>query len=95
MIRPTTNSPSGGGSGSWFGRCRAASPRAPDMLFNVDQDPGEKTDLAAAHPGLVKSLGLELEAWRALHPKAEIDSSMTPHPGWIPPADYAQAAGYD
>ena len=69
---------------------------APEMLFNVEQDPGEKSDLAAAQPDLVKSLGQEMDKWRALHPKAEINSSMTPHPGWVPPKDYAQAAAaYD
>jgi arylsulfatase A-like enzyme len=65
---------------------------APDMLFNLEQDPEEKTDLAAANPDFVKSLGAELDKWRALHPKAEINSSMTPHPGWIPPRDFAEAA---
>lgn len=65
---------------------------APDMLFHVEQDPEEKNDVSAAHPDLLKSLGQELDAWRALHPKAEINSSMAPHPGWIPPRDYAQAA---
>jgi arylsulfatase A-like enzyme len=66
-----------------------------EYLFAIEQDPEEKNNLAAQHPEIVKSLGAEIDAWRALHPRCEVQSSMTPHPGWIPPRDYAQAAGYE
>ena len=65
---------------------------APEMLFNVEADPNEQTDRAAQEPDLVRRLGAKLDEWRALHPKCEIQSSMTPHPGWRAPKDYAQAA---
>lgn len=70
----------------------ASKPSPPDLLFNIDDDPHEKIDLSASEPGTVRRLGAEVERWRALHPKSDIDSSMTPHPGWFPPRDYAEAA---
>ncbi|MBI4876954.1 MAG: sulfatase-like hydrolase/transferase [Acidobacteria bacterium] len=66
-----------------------------EHLFNIEEDPEEKNNLAAARPEIVRGLGAEIDAWRALHPRCEVQSSMTPHPGWIPPRDYAQAASYD
>ena len=35
----------------------------PDLLFNLAQDIGEKTDVAAAQPEVVKKLAASLEAW--------------------------------
>ena len=37
----------------------------PAMLFNLDEDLGEREDLAADHPDQVESLLAALEAWRA------------------------------
>lgn len=65
-----------------------------DYLFAIEKDPEEKNNLAARHPEIVESLGAEIDAWRALHPPGEVQSSMTPHPGWIPPRDYSQTASY-
>lgn len=59
-------------------------------LYRLDRDPGEQNNLAAREPETLDRLRRELERWRKLHPRADIDSSMNPHPGWIPPADYAQ-----
>ncbi|MEI7959221.1 MAG: sulfatase-like hydrolase/transferase, partial [Verrucomicrobiota bacterium] len=73
----------------------AGKPSPPDLLFGLAHDPFEKTDLAAQNPERVVSLGAELDLWKSFHPAAEIQSSMTPHPGWIPPKDYAQAPDYD
>jgi len=36
-----------------------------DRLFDVVNDPGEQTDLAAKHPELVQTLGAKLEEWLA------------------------------
>ena len=36
------------------------------LLFNVAKDPGEKTDIAAAQPDLVKELAQRLTTWRKL-----------------------------
>lgn len=38
---------------------------APYRLFNLSEDPGEKNDLAVAHPEIVARLKAEIEAWRA------------------------------
>lgn len=38
---------------------------APYRLFNLTEDPGEKNDLAVAHPEIVARLKAEIEAWRA------------------------------
>jgi arylsulfatase A-like enzyme len=35
------------------------------QLFDLQQDPWEKTDVAAIHPEIVKRMNAELEAWRA------------------------------
>ncbi|MBS1829565.1 MAG: arylsulfatase [Acidobacteria bacterium] len=58
-------------------------------LYNLTEDPAEKTNLAAANPDKFTDLLKDLETWKSLHPRVDIDSSMNPHPGWIAPADYA------
>jgi arylsulfatase A-like enzyme len=63
-----------------------------DELFDLSEDPGERNDLAAKHPVLVRKLGGELENWQALHPQADILSSRPAHPGWVAPRDWARAA---
>ena len=42
-----------------YDRVKAAPPR----LFNLAEDPGEKQDLAAAHPALVRELSAAYDAW--------------------------------
>jgi arylsulfatase A-like enzyme len=64
----------------------------PEELYNVEEDLSETNDLASKQAGLVRELGREIDEWRSLHPPCDIDSSMKPHPGWIPPDDYAKAA---
>jgi arylsulfatase B len=79
-------------SGDW----KLVREGAAQSLFNLAQDPYEKTDVAAANRAVEARLVAELERWRQLHPKCEIQSSMTPHPGWVAPQDYAAAAAaYD
>ena len=47
-------------------------------LFNLRDDPGERTNLAVAHPGTVKELHDKLAAWRK-----EVGAIMpTPNPGF-------------
>ena len=38
--------------------------KAPQRLFNLKDDPGEKNDLTAAHPEIVARLKKKIEAWR-------------------------------
>lgn len=61
-------------------------------LYHLRQDPSEKNNVAAQHADVVAKLRGELGEWKQLHPRTDIDSSMNPHPGWVPPSDYAQLA---
>ncbi len=61
-------------------------------LYHLGQDPAEKNDVAGEHRDVLERLRAELEEWRKLHPRTDIDSSMNPHPGWVAPSDYAQLA---
>ncbi|MBL8177503.1 MAG: arylsulfatase [Bryobacterales bacterium] len=61
-------------------------------LFHLVEDPAEKNNVASANQDVVARLRHELDGWKNLHPRADIDSSMIPHPGWSAPADYATVA---
>jgi arylsulfatase A-like enzyme len=61
-----------------------------EELFQLEEDPAEANDLAAKQPAIAKELAHEIDEWKALHPRCDIDSSMKPHPGWIAPDDYAK-----
>jgi arylsulfatase A-like enzyme len=63
-----------------------------EFLFNVVSDPEEKNDLAAQQRDRVKDLGARMDKWIALHPPSEIITSANPHPGWVEPSDWSQAA---
>jgi arylsulfatase A-like enzyme len=41
---------------------------APYRLFNLKEDPGETSDLAASHPEIVAHLKAKIEAWRPVEP---------------------------
>ena len=47
----------------------------PRQLFNMDEDPSEKHDLASADPDRLKSLSQELDTWMATIPP--------PNPEWV------------
>ena len=59
------------------------------MLFDVDSDPNEKTDISAAHPDQVKQLTKILDARLAEHPVGGLYVQIAPNPGWRAPKDYA------
>jgi arylsulfatase A-like enzyme len=63
-----------------------------EELFDLNADPAERTNLVSQAPPPLSVLREQMEVWKKLHPKADIDSSMSPHPGWVPPADYAELA---
>ncbi len=60
-------------------------------LFDVESDPGETLDLSARDPARVEDLSERLAAWRALHPAGGLRRLAMPHPGWLPPRDWARA----
>ncbi|NNE57566.1 MAG: arylsulfatase [Hellea sp.] len=59
------------------------------QLFNVWDDPNEKTDLSEKHPDQVERLQAILDARLALHPVGGQFVKIQPHPGWRAPKDYA------
>jgi arylsulfatase A-like enzyme len=63
-----------------------------EELFNLAADPGETKNLVREAPPMLASLREQIDQGRKLHPKVDIDSSMSPHPGWVAPADYAELA---
>jgi arylsulfatase A-like enzyme len=66
---------------------------ATNELFRVEEDPYEKTDLAAKNPEIVKDLAARIDAWRALYPKDGIvDPKKTAPPGASAPKTWAEAA---
>ncbi len=62
-----------------------------NMLFNLEQDPGEKNDLTEKNPAEVQRLAELIRQWRAQHPLAGTRGTLVPHPGWLPAKDWADA----
>ncbi len=61
------------------------------LLFDIEADPNEERDLAAERPEDVARLAGLLRAWRSRHPMAGTRGTLVPHPGWVPPLDWADA----
>jgi arylsulfatase B len=61
------------------------------LLFDIEADPRESHDIAAQKPDLVRLLTARIERWRSLHPAGGIRYESAPHPGWLPPHDWAAA----
>ena len=61
------------------------------FLFNLQNDPFEKTDLADQYPERVKKMADKIRKWRAQHPINGVRVALTPHPGWRAPLDYAKS----
>ena len=59
----TAYGPNGGAI--WAGRWKLFVRGGRRMLFDLEADPGERTDLAASHPELLDTLSGELERRRA------------------------------
>lgn len=68
---------------------------AAEYLYHLPTDPEETRDVRDAHPSRAARLGEALDHWVALHPDGDIPSSTRPHPGWVPPKDYAAAVRAD
>jgi arylsulfatase A-like enzyme len=64
-----------------------------DLLFRIDRDPNETTDLAAENAKLVGDLAGRIEKWQALHPRDGTGMAHNePRAGWKAPAQWAEAA---
>ena len=62
-----------------------------NMLFNINEDPNEKVNLAEKFPDKVQSLAIAIKKWAASHPVAGQRVEIAPNPGWLPPKDWAEA----
>ncbi len=60
-------------------------------LFDIEVDPIESHDLSSIQPDRVRDLSLRLAEWRSLHPPGGLRRQALPHPGWLPPRDWARA----
>jgi arylsulfatase A-like enzyme len=65
------------------------------MLFDVEGDPTEQTDLASQQPARTADLLARLDRWVALYPEGGAQGIHWPHPGWVPPRDYGAAVRTD
>jgi arylsulfatase A-like enzyme len=59
-------------------------------LFRIEDDPYEERDLSAEHPDIVADLEERLAEWRKLEPPGGLRRHPAPHPGWLPPRDWAR-----
>jgi arylsulfatase B len=62
-----------------------------NLLFDIEADPHEQSDLASRHPAVVQRLQRLLAEWRTRHPMAGTRSTLVAPPGWVPPRDWALA----
>jgi arylsulfatase A-like enzyme len=65
---------------------------AVNMLFRIDDDPGETRELASEQPDRVKDLINRIEKWQALHPAEGTRFAAAAPLGWKSPAQWAEAA---
>ena len=61
------------------------------MLFDLEEDPYERNDLAAEQPQTVARLAALIRSWRSQHPMAGLRGTLVAHPGWVAPYDWAEA----
>ncbi|MEZ5403039.1 MAG: sulfatase-like hydrolase/transferase [Bryobacteraceae bacterium] len=62
------------------------------LLFNLEADPSEKNDLAAAHPQRVRGLAARIDRWRALQPPYGMRATTNPPANWRGPKRWADNA---
>lgn len=60
-----------------------------NYLFDINNDPNERNNLAAQHPDVVTELAEEIHAWRMLYPVSGTRNALVPPPGWRAPRDWA------
>ncbi|MAE93669.1 MAG: hypothetical protein CL910_03315 [Deltaproteobacteria bacterium] len=58
-------------------------------LFQIEPDPNEHNNVAAAHPDVVEEIGEAIHRWRMLYPVSGTRHELVPPPGWRAPKDWA------
>ena len=58
------------------------------MLFDIEADPYEKTDVAEKEPERVADLAERIRVWRSQHPFSGQHVQIVPNPGWRGPKDW-------
>lgn len=62
------------------------------MLFRIEEDPNETTDVADKHPDMVKQLQASIDQWVKTQPRNAERGSSASRAGWKAPAKWAEAA---
>ncbi len=62
-----------------------------NLLFRIEEDPSETTDLSAQHPQVVATLAARIDDWRKLHPADGVRDVGAP-PGYKAPPLWSEAA---
>ena len=57
-------------------------------LFAIEDDPEERSDVAAAHPDVVRELVEKARAYRALQPAESVAPYWEGHEGFVPPPEW-------
>jgi len=79
-------------SGSWkLVTVESGGPKK-QLLFRIEEDPNETTDLAAKHPEIVKKLQAAVDEWVKTQPADAERTSSSARGGWKAPAKWAEAA---
>jgi len=59
-----------------------------NWLFDLNDDPEERHNLAEAHPDVVVDLARRIHEWRMIYPVAGTRNQLVPPPGWRAPLDW-------
>ncbi len=58
-----------------------------NWLFEIDEDPYDRNNLAETHPEIVHRMADEIHTWRLMQPLSGTRHALVPPPGWRAPLD--------
>lgn len=79
-------------SGPWKLVSIGSGGKQENLLFRIEEDPNEKTDLAGQNPQVVKDLLARIEKWKSTAPARAEHHTGTAPAAWKAPAKWAEAA---
>jgi arylsulfatase A-like enzyme len=74
------------------GNIKFVSIGSEEAMYDVVSDPNETTDILPRMLEAGAGMRKRVAAWAALHPRAEVFAQGGPHPGFVPPKDWAKVA---